>query len=106
MKESDILLHPSLIEALGKVIMEGAANGLPAIRFSQYPSPAVLDGITGFQVETFEEVLDLLGLLIKDLSLRLKMGAEAVKYMEQFDWKLIARQWGQVFQEAILLSKG
>lgn len=101
MQSSDLLLHPSFAEGLPKVVLEAAATGLPAIIFDQYQAPAVIDGATGFQVRAFEEMVDRLRLLIHDRDLRLKMGAEAVKHVKQFDWAVVVKQWEEVFQEAV-----
>jgi glycosyltransferase involved in cell wall biosynthesis len=97
MSKSDIFILPSRLEGFGKVTIEAGATGLPAIIFSDYESTAVLDGVTGFQVKTFDEMLSKLKLLIVDRDLRLKMGSAAVQHSKQFDWDLIVKQWEQVF---------
>ncbi len=99
MKESDILLHPSLTESVGKVILEGAATGLPAVIFSHYGSPAVVSETTGFQVDTFEDMLQRLGVLIEDRPLRQGMGSAAIEYARTFDWDSIVPAWEEAFEK-------
>lgn len=100
MRDSDIFILPSRIEGMPKVTLEAAATGLPCIVFSDYKTPSVADRVTGFQVETFEQMLDRLQLLIQDADLRHRMGAAAISYAKQFDWDQIAAQW-----EATLRSR-
>lgn len=97
MRESDILLVPSRREGLPKVTLEAAASGLPCIVFQNYETPSVVDGITGFQVSTLEEMLDKVNLLIADPDLRKRMGAAGRKHAEQFDWNRVSRLWQEAY---------
>jgi glycosyltransferase involved in cell wall biosynthesis len=97
MRESDIFLLPSRGEGLPKVTLEAAASGLPCVVFRDYDTPSVVDGITGFQVSTFEEMLNKIRLLIADPHLRRKMGAAGRKHAEQFDWNLIGKRWQDAY---------
>ena len=101
MRESDIFLLPSRIEGMPKVTLEAAAAGLPSIVFNDYETPSVVDGDTGFQVGTREEMLQRLQLLIDDASLRQKMGAAAARHARQFDWDRIAAQWAVIFDRVL-----
>jgi glycosyltransferase involved in cell wall biosynthesis len=101
MRDSDIFILPSRIEGMPKVTLEAAATGLPCIVFSDYKTPSVADGVTGFQVETFEQMLDRLQLLIQDADLRRRMGAAATSYAKQFDWDHIAAQWQATFDREL-----
>jgi glycosyltransferase involved in cell wall biosynthesis len=97
MYESDIFLLPSEAEGIPKVTLEAAASGLPCIVFKDYETPSVVDGITGFQVATLEEMLEKLGVLISDASLRKRMGTAARKHVEQFDWNMVAKFWQEAY---------
>jgi glycosyltransferase involved in cell wall biosynthesis len=99
MRESDIFLLPSRLEGTPKVTLEAAATGLPCIVFRDYETPSVIDGITGFQVATLEDMMQALGKLIADRSLRERMGAAARKHMEKFDWNVVSRQWQSAYLE-------
>jgi glycosyltransferase involved in cell wall biosynthesis len=99
MRESDIFLLPSRMEGLPKVTLEAAATGLPCIVFRDYETPSVVDGVTGFQVRTLDEMMQALEKLIADPVLRERMGAAARKHVENFDWDLVSRQWQNAYLE-------
>jgi len=99
MRESDILLLPSRLEGLPKVTLEAAATGLPCIVFHDYQTPSVLHGITGFQVESVDEMIKSLGELIADASLRERMGLQARKHVKKFDWDVVAKIWADAYLE-------
>jgi glycosyltransferase involved in cell wall biosynthesis len=95
--EADILLHPSCVEGIPRVTLEAGSTGLPSIVFDVYQTPSVIDGVTGFQVGTFDQMMDRLQRLIENRNLRRRMGAAAVEHVRQFDWELLAPKWEQVF---------
>jgi glycosyltransferase involved in cell wall biosynthesis len=97
MRQSDIFLLPSRLEGLPKVTLEAAAAGLPCLVFRDYETPSVMDGVTGFQVATVEEMMERLGQLIADPGLRYAMGEAARQHAAKFDWDLIARQWQEAY---------
>jgi len=97
MRNSDIFLLPSRLEGIPKVTLEAAATGLPSIVFRDYEGPSVIDGETGFQVSTLDEMMQALGKLIGDGALRERMGAAARKHMEKFDWDVVGRQWQNAY---------
>lgn len=99
MQRSDIFLLPSRLEGIPKVTLEAAATGLPCIVFRDYETPSIVDGITGFQVGTFEEILQALGRLIADRELRVRMGDAARKHVQNFDWQVVARKWQDAYLE-------
>ncbi len=99
MRASDIFLLPSRLEGMPKVTLEAAATGLPCIVFRDYETPSVVDGVTGFQVATADEMMRALGQLIADRPLRERMGAAARKHMENFDWEVVSRQWESAYLE-------
>ena len=98
---ADIFLFPSRIEGLGKVLMEAAASGIPALVFDDYCTPVIIDGVTGYQVKTFGEMLERLRWLMEDRELRIRMGRAAAEHANRFDWRIIAQQWEKVFEETI-----
>jgi glycosyltransferase involved in cell wall biosynthesis len=99
MRESDVLLLPSRLEGIPKVTLEAAATGLPCVVFNDYQTPSVLHGITGFQVSSFDEMVRSLGELIKDPSLRHRMGVDARIHVHKFDWDVVARSWEDAYLE-------
>jgi glycosyltransferase involved in cell wall biosynthesis len=99
MQRSDIFLLPSRLEGLPKVTLEAAASGLPCVVFRDYETPSVIEGVTGFQVTSFEEMVSRLRLLVGSQELRLRMGAAAVEHAKRFDWDLVAPGWQQVYSQ-------
>ncbi len=99
MRRSDIFLLPSRQEGIPKVTLEAAATGLPCVVFRDYATPSVIDGVTGFQVATTDEMMQSLARLIADRSLRQGVGEAARKHMENFDWDLVASHWEKAYLE-------
>lgn len=97
MRTADIFLLPSRLEGIPKVTLEAAATGLPAIVFRDYETPSVLDGVTGFQVATTEEMMQALDRLINDPLRRQRMGEAARKHVEAFDWDLVSLKWQSAY---------
>lgn len=103
MRKSDIFLLPSRLEGMPKVTLEAASTGLPCVVFRDYETPSVIDGVTGYQVRTVDEMMQALGKLIGDRSLREGMGAAARKHMENFDWDVVSRTWQTAYLEMAAL---
>jgi len=99
--DSDILFHPSRVEGIPRVTLEAGATGLPSIVLDSYQTPSVVDGVTGFQVKSVDEMFDRLRVLIVNRDLRLQMGAAAVAHVKQFDWGVLAKRWEEVFAELV-----
>jgi len=99
MRMSDIFLLPSRLEGIPKVSLEAAATGLPCVVFRDYQTPSVIDGITGYQVGTAEEMMQALGNLILDRSLRERMGINARQHVEKFNWDIVGQQWQNAYLE-------
>src|SRR5208337_2391034 len=99
MRASDIFILPSRLEGIPKVTLEAAAVGLPCIVFRDYETPSVVDGVTGFQVATPNEMMQRLKELISDGSLREQMGLAARQHVLQFDWELVSRLWQNAYLE-------
>jgi glycosyltransferase involved in cell wall biosynthesis len=99
--KADIFLFPSRIEGLPKVTLEAAAAGIPVLVFNDYRTPSVVNGETGFQVDTVAELMERLGQLIDDPLLRTTMGAAGMEHVRRFDWSVIVRQWEELFEEVL-----
>jgi len=104
MRNCDIFLLPSRLEGIPKVTMEAAATGLPCIVFRDYETPSVVDGVTGFQVTSFAEMMQALKTLIGDRSMRERMGSAARKHMEKFDWNVVSRLWQNAYLDLAAAS--
>jgi glycosyltransferase involved in cell wall biosynthesis len=101
MRQADIFFFPSILEGHPQVLVQAAASGLPAIAMNIYRPDCVVDGKTGFLVESDDELAQKLGLLITQADLRRAMGQAAILHARQFDWDIIAEQWQSVFEAAV-----
>jgi glycosyltransferase involved in cell wall biosynthesis len=99
MQESDVLVLPSRLEGLPKVTLEAAASGLPCIVFRDYQTPSVVDGITGYQIDTVEEMKQRLASLLSDRELRQRMGEAARRHATTFDWDIVSKKWAEAYRE-------
>ncbi|MBT3737799.1 MAG: glycosyltransferase family 4 protein [Candidatus Marinimicrobia bacterium] len=80
MMASDILILPSYREGFGNVIIEAASIGIPSIVTDIYGlNDSIVNGETGLltSVNSNESMEDAMDKLVKDKSLRIKMGNKA-----------------------------
>lgn len=99
MRRADIFLFPSIDEGHPQVLGQAAACGLPVIAMNCYRPDYVMNGETGFLLESDQEIADKLRLLISNAAFRCTMAASAIQYSRKFDWDRIAEQWMTVFME-------
>jgi glycosyltransferase involved in cell wall biosynthesis len=100
MRRANVLLFPSVLEGHPQVLVQAASSGLPAVAMNKYRPDYVVNGETGYLVESENELSQKLGLLLSDQNLRLKMSAAASRHAAQFDWDKVAQDWQSVFLEA------
>ena len=98
---SDIFLFPSLHEGFPKVVIEGMACGLPSIVFDRYGPEAVVDSETGFIVSDKKQMIERLGVLIENESLRKEFSKKSIERAKEFDWKKIVKQWEKIILNEI-----
>lgn len=101
MRNADLFLFPSIIEGHPQVLGQAAACGLPCIAMKVYRPDFVVDGETGFLVESAEELSEKLRLLLTQSGLRQSMSEAAARYSVQFDWDLVTEQWAQLFEQVV-----
>ncbi len=106
MQKADVFLFPSVLEGHPQVLGQAAACGLPVVAMQIYRPDYVVNGETGYLVESEVELSNRLGLLLCDQELRLKMSAAAARHALQFDWNKIVREWEIVFLEAAAKRRG
>ncbi|MCS7010757.1 MAG: glycosyltransferase [Anaerolineales bacterium] len=98
---ADVLVMPSHYESFGMVALEAMACGIPVIA-SQVGGLAFLvqDGLTGFHVpsEDPQALCDKLALLLNDEALRIRMGQEATREAQKYEWSKIATRIVEVYQ--------
>ena len=96
-READVFVLPSKYEGFPKVVIEAMACGLPVIVFNHYGPEAVIDGVTGYVVESFAEMEDNLRFLLGNNVKRNQMGKVAASRALSYTWEIIAHNF-----EAIL----
>jgi len=101
MRNADIFLFPSKVEGHPQVLVQAAASGLPSIARRSYRPDYVVDGTTGFLVDTDSEMAEKLDLLIREPEKRHVMSAAAVRHAAKFSWERIALEFQEVFELAV-----
>lgn len=93
LSESDILVNPSYGEGMPSSVLEAGAMGLAVIATDVGGTGEIIrNGKSGFLVQpsNVKQLREKLSFLIKNPSLRMKMGAELQKKVRsEFDWKVI-----------------
>jgi glycosyltransferase involved in cell wall biosynthesis len=100
MRRSDVFLLPSRLEGTPRVTFEAAATGLPCVVFADYHTPSVVEGVTGFQVSSDDELLQRVEQLVRDQELRSRLGSAASEHMESFGWDRVASEWDGLLESA------
>jgi glycosyltransferase involved in cell wall biosynthesis len=98
MRRADVFLFPSILEGHPQVLGQASACGLPSIAMNIYRPDYVVNGESGFLVESDAELAEKLELLLRDANLRHSMSRAAALHALNFDWDRIARQWEEVFE--------
>jgi glycosyltransferase involved in cell wall biosynthesis len=98
MRKADLFLFPSIQEGHPQVLGQAGACGLPSIAMNLYRPDYVLNGESGFLVESDAELAEKLELLLRDANLRQSMSRAAALHSLNFDWDRIALQWQEVFE--------
>lgn len=101
---SEVVVMPSHYESFGMVALEAMACGTPVIA-SRVGGLAHLiqDGETGYFVPAQDPhaLAEKLQLLFVDNALRIRLGAQAVHYAQDFSWEMITSQVVDVYQDMI-----
>jgi glycosyltransferase involved in cell wall biosynthesis len=98
MRKSDLFLFPSILEGHPQVLGQASACGVPSIAMNLYRPDYVLNGVSGFLVESDAELAEKLELLLRDPNLTRSMSRAAALHALNFDWDRIAIQWQEVFE--------
>jgi len=100
MRRADVFLFPSILEGHPQVLGQATACGLPSIAMKKYHPDYVVDGETGYLVESDNELSEKLALVLTDRERRLRMSTAAAQHALQFDWDRIAHDWANAFVDA------
>ncbi len=101
MRSAQVFFFPSMVEGHPQVLGQAAACGLPAIAMKVYRPEYVVNGKTGFLVESDEELSARLDLLLENSSLRQRMSEAAARHAQKFDWETIVEQWADIFRNVV-----
>ena len=101
MRHADVFLFPSILEGHPQVLGQAASCGLPAIAMQKYHPDYVVNGETGYLVESESKLSEKLEVLLSDDNLRLKMSTAAARHAGQFDWERVTQDWQNIFERAI-----
>lgn len=105
-KESEVFVLPSTVEGEAIVLKEAMAAGLPFIAMN-VPGSGVLslthDGENGFLLEPGrpELIAEKITQLLQDEKLKNWMGTKGRKFVEKFDWDVIAGRTLEIYQKAL-----
>ncbi len=104
MKSSKVFVIPSTQEGGASIVtLEANACGLPVVA-ADHPlgidKRLILDGKTGFFVKLSpENIAEKIRLLLRDEKLRNSMGADAVKFSQNYDWERIVDLLEKVYSK-------
>ena len=101
MRQADIFFFPSVLEGHPQVLGQAAACGLPTIAMNVYQPEFVINGKTGFLVDSDHALAEKLDLLITKPELRSSMGEGAIAHAQNFQWDQITLQWQEAFEQAV-----
>lgn len=109
-RRADVLVFPSVWdEPLGLVALEAMASSTPVVASRKGGIPlAVKNGVNGFLVRarSAKAIVEKVNLLLKNDALRIKMGGEARKIVEEkFNWTTIAMRFHEYYLQAFQASQ-
>jgi glycosyltransferase involved in cell wall biosynthesis len=103
--ELDVLVVPSRQEAFGQTASEALASGTPVVAFDATgPSTIVTHESTGYLAEPFDAIELARGIewVLGDEERRTRLGERArTDAVERFDMPVVARQYRQVYEDAL-----
>lgn len=100
----DILVMPSYPETFGRVFIEAMACGLPIIGAKGSGIDGyIVNGEEGFLVNhtNINEIQNAIQYFIEDKTRIEMMGKKAKKLSSNFDWKVIVKQYDEIFKDSI-----
>lgn len=95
---SDLFLLASKEEGFGIVLLEAQSCGLPVVAFNTSGiKEAAVNGKSGFLVDSYDEMVGKVVMLMSDETARREMGASAREFASRFSWKEIASRVEKVY---------
>lgn len=102
-RSADIHAFPSAHEGFSLALADGMACGLPSLGFVDAPSvnELIVDGHNGFLASDLDDFTQKLRLLMSDVDLRKKLGANAVSDMADYAPEKVIEQWRRLIVETV-----
>lgn len=100
--KSDIFVLTSKSESFSLVLCEAMNYGIPCVAFDVDVGPREIieDNVTGYLISNrnIELMVNKIGMLLKDESLRVKIGKKSYENVKKFYSKSIVGKWEDIFQ--------
>ncbi len=107
---SDVFLLPSLYEPFGLSILEAMASGLPVLASRNCGAAELIhDGIDGLLIQNPRDVpaiSAMLGGLLRDGDLIVRLGRQARRAALHYHWDRVARETEEVYERVLLQKRG
>jgi phosphatidylinositol alpha-mannosyltransferase len=98
----DVVVVPSKVEPFGMVAAEASALGKPVIANNiDGLKEIIVNGETGFLVNTQKEMFEKLLLLYKNSKLRKQMGIKGMEYVRKFNWDNAAKEYEKIYENIL-----
>jgi glycosyltransferase involved in cell wall biosynthesis len=98
----DVVVVPSKAEPFGMVAAESSALGKAVIANNiDGLREIIINGKTGFLVNTPEEMIEKLSLLYQNKELRNQMGTRGTKYVRKFNWDFAAKKYEKIYRNLL-----
>jgi glycosyltransferase involved in cell wall biosynthesis len=101
MRRVQVFAFPSILEGHPQVLGQAAACGLAVVAMNVYRPDYVVQGKSGFLVESDTDFVQKLDILLDNSDLRRMFSAAAIEHAQQFSWDVIARRWADVLRQAV-----
>ncbi len=104
----DLFAFPSQSEGFGMALLEAMACGLPAVTTDRSGTQDIVHpGETAIVADSLDELEASLEILIRDESLRRRLGTAARQAVERsMDWEAVAHRTADAYRETIALRRG
>lgn len=102
--DADLYVMPSAYEGFGLSLAEGMSMGLPAVGYQNCVAvnELIRDGENGLLADDGAEALaEKMAILMRDRTLRVKMGAAARESMRTYAPEIIWTQWEQLMEDVV-----
>ena len=107
LKSSDIFVFPSLLEGSALITYDAMACRLPSI-VTENAGSIVRDGIDGFviPIKSVEALKEKILTLYKNKELRITMGENARKYVDNYTWDKYRQRVSEVIKDIFMKERG